>query len=178
VLTIDGVSVYLFTPRTQPARFDGPVLVPWANTRMVEGGERLDPPAICATGWSEGGLDDWKRSWAPIDPRTGKPETMADGAPAALRGAVASLSGPLGNDVVHPMDKRRAVNAFKALYMRGVPIDRSLVRSLAITAGWETDAADRLAEIARKIGEGRSVRGGDRMTQTKAKELLALFEAE
>jgi hypothetical protein len=49
-LTIDGVDVQFFTPRTQPSRFDGPVLVPWANTRMVEDAERLRPPAICAIG--------------------------------------------------------------------------------------------------------------------------------
>src|SRR4051794_18849141 len=48
-LTIDGVRVQFFTPRTQPTSFDGPVLVPWADTRMVEDAERLEPPAICAT---------------------------------------------------------------------------------------------------------------------------------
>jgi hypothetical protein len=70
-LTIDGVTVHFFTPRTRPSRFEGPVLVPWANSAM-EDAERLSPPAISATGWSEGGLDDWKRSWAPINPRTGE----------------------------------------------------------------------------------------------------------
>jgi len=34
-LTIDGVRVQFFTPRTQPSVFDGPVLVPWADTRMA-----------------------------------------------------------------------------------------------------------------------------------------------
>jgi hypothetical protein len=110
-LVIDGIKVVFFTPRTQPYSFPGPVLVMWADTSMVEAAEGLRPAAICATGWSEDGLDDWKRSWAPIDPRTGQPDGEQAEAPAAVQGAVAGLSGPLGNDVLHPMDKERAVNA-------------------------------------------------------------------
>jgi len=176
-LTIEGVHVSFFTPRTQPSSFDGPVLVPWTNTRMVEDAERLAPPAICAIGWSEDGLDDWKRAWGPVDPRTGQPNGQVDQPPAAVAGAVESLSGFFGNDVLHPMDKKRAVNAFKALYMKGVPVDPTLVRSLAISKGWEPDAADRLTDIARRIGEGRTVQGGDRLSQTAAMELVARFEA-
>lgn len=177
VLIIDGVRVHFFTPRTQPFSFDGPVLVTWADTSMVEDAERLRPPAICATGWSQDGLEDWKRSWAPIDPRTGQPDGKAEEAPAAVQGAVASLSGTFGNDVVHPMDKKRAVNAFRALRMCSVPIDATLVRSLAVKAGWDADAADRLADIARRVGDGRPVQGGDKLNQTQAKELVARFEA-
>jgi hypothetical protein len=103
---------------------------------------------------------------------------VADEAPAAVRGAVASLSGPFGNDVLHPLDKKRAINAFKALYMVGVPIDSVLVRSLAIRKGWQPNAANRLAEIAAKVSEGGTPRGGDRMTVTKAKRLVAGFESE
>lgn len=177
-LVIDGVRVHIYTPRTQPSSFEGPVLVPWATTHAVEDAERLSPPAICATGWSEDGLDDWKRSWAPTDPRTGEADVVADQAPAAVRGAVASLSGVLGNDVIHPMDKKRAINAFKALYTVGVPIDSVLVRSLAISAGWEPDAADRLADIARKVREGRTPKGGDRLARAEAKQMVERFESE
>lgn len=177
-ITLNGLAVQLFTPRTQPGTFDGPVLVPWAHSGMVEGAERLQPAAICATGWYEGGLDEWKRAWAPTDPRTGEAESSGDEAPPAVTGAVDSLSGPFGNDVIHPMDKARAINAFKALHAFGIPTDPAVVRTLAIQRDWEPDAADRLREIARKIGEGRAVRGGDRLTQTKAKELVARFERE
>jgi hypothetical protein len=61
--------------------------------------------------------------------------------------------------------------------MRGVPIDPVLVRVLAVQQGWEPDAADRLTAIARGIAEDRPVRGGDKLTQTKAKELVVRFEA-
>lgn len=169
--------MHFFTARTRPSSFDGPVYVPWANTEMAEDAERMRPAAICVSGWSEDGLDDWKRSWAPIDPRTGEPDRVAQDAPPAVQGAVGSLSGTLGNDVLHPMDKKRAVNAFKAIRMRGIPIDPTLVRSLAIRAGWEPDAADRLTDIARRVGEDRTVRGGDHLTNTRAKELVDLLEA-
>jgi hypothetical protein len=76
------------------------------------------------------------------------------------------------------MDKRRAVDAFKALQRCGRPIDPVLVRALAITHGWQPAAADRLHDIARKISEGRTVRGGSHMTKTRAKELVAQFEDE
>lgn len=175
-LMIGAVRVHFFTPKTQPGRFDGPVLVMWADTEMVERAERLGPPAICATGWTEDGLDGWKRSWAPIDPRTGQADGQAVELPAAVRGAVESLSG-MGNDVLHPMDKRRAINAFKALRMHGIPFDPALVRSTAITIGWMPDAAERLAKIAQGIAEGRALRGGDRLTKAEAKQLLALFES-
>lgn len=176
-LVVDGITVRFFSPRTQPSSFAGPVLVMWADTSMVEAAERLGPPALCATGWSQDGLDDWKRSWAPVDPRTGKTDGEKAQVPNAVQGAVDSLSGPLGNDVVHPMDKKRAVNAFRALHMRGVPIDPTIMRMLAIQEGWAPDAADRLSAIARGLAEGRPVRGGDKLNQTKAKQLVERFEA-
>jgi hypothetical protein len=73
-MIIDGIKVVFFTPRTQLSSVAIPVLVLWADTSMVEAAERLNPPAICATGWSEDGLEDWKHSWAPVDPRTGQPD--------------------------------------------------------------------------------------------------------
>jgi hypothetical protein len=138
------------------------VLVVWADTGMVEAAGRLGPPAIGATGWTEDGLDGWKRSWAPIDPRTGEADGEAPDLPPAVRGAIESLSG-LANDLLHPMDKRRAINAFKALRRHGIPYDPMILRSTAITIGG--------------IADGRALRGGDRITQAEAKRLLALFES-
>jgi hypothetical protein len=175
VITIGGVRAHFFTPKTHRGGFTGPVLVMWADTETVEAAERSGPPAVCAIGWSENGLDGWKRAWAPTDPRTGQPDGEAIELPAAVRGAVDSLSG-LANDVLHPSDKRRGVNAFRALRMRSVPIDAALVRSYAVSVGWAPNAADRLTLIARGISEGRALRGGDKLTQTEAKALVARFE--
>lgn len=176
-IEFEGVSLCVYTPRTQPGMFDGPVLVLWADTPMVESAERLRPAAICATGWSDGGLDGWKRAWAPVDPRTGIADSAASPVSPAVRGLVISLTGPLGNDVLHPTDKRRAVTGFTALRMHGIPIDSELVRSLAIAAGWEPNAADRLASIALRIGSGRPVRGGDPLTASRARDLVDHFES-
>ena len=75
------------------------------------------------------------------------------------------------------MDKRRAINAFKALRVHGIPYDPAIVRSTAITIGWRPDAAERLITIAQGIADGRALRGGDRLTQAEAERLLSLFES-
>jgi hypothetical protein len=67
---------------------------------------------------------------------------------------------------------------FRALRMRGVPIDPALVRAYAVSIGWQPNAADRLTQIARGISEGRAIRGGDKLTQTEAKGLVARFEGD
>src|SRR4051812_40688843 len=42
-----GVEIQILTAKRLPPTFEGPVLVPWANTTMVEEAERMGPSAIC-----------------------------------------------------------------------------------------------------------------------------------
>ena len=177
--TVGGLRIEVFTQKTKPRvdRFEGPVLVPWASAAMARDAEHLEPPAICVTSWARGELDDWKRAHGPTDPRSGAAEQVEE-APAAVRGAVKAISGAPDADITHPMDKARAVTAFKALRLCGVPIDPVLVRALALRHGWGPNAADRLQEMASKFAAGRTVQGGDHLTKTEAKQRVAGFEAD
>lgn len=173
--TYFGLQIEVLAAKKLPDQFAGPVLVPWASTKIVEEGERMDPPAICVTPWGDDELDEWRRSWGPIDVSTGQAQA-AEAPSAAIRGAVKSL--PHG-DVLHRLDKQSAVDAFKALRMHEREIDPALVRSEAIRRDWSPDAADRLAELAERIAKGVAVRGGTQpFGKRKAKELLDRFEAE
>lgn len=175
--TVDGITVRVFAPRAQPGTFAGPLLVLWADSSMVERAELLRPRAVCATGWIEGGLDQWKRAWNPVDSRSGEAEKSEDEPPPVIDGLLISLSHPSGaGDVLHPSDKRRAVTAFKALRMLDISFDPVQVRVLATQKGWAPDAADRLHAIAQKTAEGRAVQGGDKLTKAKARELVARLE--
>ncbi|HEX8745101.1 MAG TPA: hypothetical protein VF712_18390 [Thermoleophilaceae bacterium] len=70
---VEGTRIEVFSERTKPGRFDGPVLVPWANDAMVNAAEEMGPPSIRAIPWGESDLVEWKRAWNPIDARTSEP---------------------------------------------------------------------------------------------------------
>jgi hypothetical protein len=167
----DGLDLGIITARQQPSSFDGPVLVVWANSEMMAKAEHMQPSAICATGWEAGGLADWVRVWGATDPQTCKTFPREQPAPVLL-GAVASMS----LDVLHPLDKARAVNALRALKLCDRKIDPAMISAVALDRGWQSRAADRLHELAEKFALGKPVQGGSKLTKTKAKEMVAGYE--
>jgi hypothetical protein len=172
----DGLDIAILVARKLPHSFSGPLLVVWANSEMAARAEHLHPPAICATGWERDGLADWVRVWGATDPRTGE-RFPSEAAEPAVIGAVASISFHMPGDVLHPSDKARAVEALRALKLCGHEIDPPMIRALAIERGWTPGAADRLADLAKKFALGKPVQGGTKMTQTRAKEIVARFTA-
>lgn len=77
-----------------------------------------------------------------------------------------------GSDVLHPLDKERAIRTIRALKLTDTPFDPLAIRAEALKSGWQPAAADRLREIAEKFAEGRIVQGG-KITKTDAKKLVA-----
>jgi hypothetical protein len=169
----DGLDIQILTARQQPSAFSGPLLVVWANSDMMASAEHLTPPAICATSWERGGLTDWVRVCGATDPRTNEHQPAEPAAPVLI-GAVRGMA----LDVLHPMDKRRAVNALKALRLCEREIDPPMIRGQASRGGWSPRAADRLYELAKKMAEGKVVQGGSKLTKNKAKEMVAHFETD
>jgi hypothetical protein len=173
---IDGRRVAVLNLNALPGSFAGSVLVLWANTEMAEKAESLRPSAICASSWSEGDLDEWKRTWSPVN-LTGEVTPVGNSALGLEDAIVWTLTSPAGgSDVLHPSDKRRVVEEFKALQVLGIPFDPARARAIARRRGWEPGGADRLEGIAKKITEGRTVKGAGSMTKAKAKEILDRLE--
>jgi hypothetical protein len=173
--TVDGTRIDVFSARTKPRRFDGPVLVPWSNDAMVNAAEEMNPPAICAIPWGETDLRDWKRAWNPIDARTGEPvgEGSAVVPGALVEQALISLtrSVNMATGIRHPSDAAHAKRLFKALYLCGEPLDGVEIRTWAIRNNWQPPHAADLAELAAKLAEGRRVKGAA-MNKTQAKEIV------
>jgi hypothetical protein len=173
--TIEGTRIEVFSDRTKPHRFDGPVLVPWSNDAMVNAAEEMDPPAICGIPWGEGDLAEWKRAWNPIDPRTGEPvgEGPASVSSELVERALFSLTRTvnMSTGIHHPSDERQAKQLLKALYLCGEPLDEMEIRTWAISHAWQPRHAENLAELAGKIAAGRRVKGAA-MNKTEAKQIV------
>lgn len=153
----------MFSERTKPPRFDGPVLVPWSNDAMLNAAEELSPPAICGIPWAEGDLAEWKRAWNPIDPRTGDPvgEAPVGVSSPLVEQALVSLTRTvnMATGIHHPSDEQHAKRLFKALYLCGEALDEVEIRTWAISHEWQPRHAEELAELAGKIAAGRRVKG-------------------
>lgn len=173
--TINGTRIEVFSSRTQPPHFDGPVLVPWANDAMVNAAEELGPPAICGIPWAENDLAEWKHAWNPVDPRTGKsvgeaPVTVSN--PLVERALISLTStANMATGIHHPSDEQQAKRLFKALYICGERLDEVEIRTWAISHNWQPRHADNLAELAGKIAAGRRVKGAA-MNKTEAKQIV------
>jgi hypothetical protein len=178
--TVEGTPIKVFTGRTKPSRFDGPVLVPWASDAMVQAAEEMRPPAICGMPWSEQDLVEWRRAWNPVDVGTGEPvgEGAATVSSSLVEAALVSLTGTvnMSTGIHHPSDEQQAKRLFKALYLEGEPLDEVEIRTWAISHGWEPRFAGDLAELAGKIAAGRRVRDAA-MNKAEAKEIIQRLRA-
>lgn len=177
--TLDGAHIEVFSDRTQPGIFAGPLLVPWANDAMVGSAEERRPPAICAIPWAADDLAEWKRAHDPIDVRSGEPlgEPHVQLTPLvaqALRSLTTIVNPSTG--IHHPSDARHARQLLKALYIVGEPLEASAIRTWAIAHGWEPRHADDLGELAGKIAAGKRVKGAA-MNKTEAKQVIKRLQA-
>lgn len=164
-----AITISLLSERTtRSAHKRGPVLAVWVDDRQLDKLDALDAPALCAIPWSETDIDGWKRSWNPTDARTGvsaAAETTATN--PVLEAALGDLTTcvNLSTGVTHPSDKAMAVQLFQLLKSAHEPFDPLEVKALAVRRGWEPRHATALADIAKRIAEGKVVqtRGAGKM---------------
>ena len=164
---IDGAVLQIIINRQRPVLFNGPLLVPWANEGMLAAAEALEPTELCATVWAAGELDRWKEAFAPIDLSEGPLERQPVKAAPPIRGLVAGLV-----DVLHPLDKKRALIAPRAIRQEDIEIDPVLTRAAAIEAGWAPRAADRLRDLAERVASGRPIRGAEVLGRRQQRQLV------
>lgn len=166
-----GIRVQVFAHRDPPPGFySGPIFVVWASPKGVEIAEESQPPAVCALEWSEGELNDWKRTWGPRDVDTGESLDRQE-FPLVIVGALRDLT--LNGDVLHPSDKGRAIDTFKLLGLADIPLDPGAIHAEALRQGWAPSAAGRLRVLADKVASGVRVRGGSSgITKARAEQAV------
>ena len=149
----------------------GPIFVVWGARKGIEVAEEMRPPVLLVLEWNEGELEEWKATWGPINLASGQPSEPAE-TPAVIIGALRDLS--LGDrDIVHPLDKGRAIDTLKMLRLGGVRLDPGVIRAEARRQGWPSDGAGRLEELAKKVAEGRQVKGGrGRISEKDARDAV------
>ena len=177
--TTSGTRIEVFSDRTKPGHFDGPILVPWSNDAMVNAAEEMEPPAICAIPWAEGDLAEWKRAWNPVDPRTDEPVGVTPVTPSPLvEQALASLTATvnMSTGIHHPSDERAAKRLFKALYLSGERLDETEIRTWTLSHDWAPRHAEHLAQLVGKIAAGRRVKG-TAMNKSEAKQIIQRLRA-
>ncbi len=161
-LTEHGVTVAVHTSRSRGRPAD-PVLGVWVDDRDLL--DRLDAwrvPAICAIPWGNGVVD-WKARWRPVNIRTGEPapDPGASVSNAVVAAGLETLTqlANLSNGL-DSYNRDIAAQVFVALRREGESFDPDEVRSWAARHGWGASHAIELADLARKVIEGRRVRTG------------------
>ena len=131
--------------------------------RKIDGAGRLD--ALCVLPWIEAEIETWRASRSAVDllgvipdppvPTIGDPVVLA-----ALRSVTAGVN--LSSGLTHPLDKPKAVWAFKDLRAAGHTWDAQEIEAWAAANGWPARHASELAQVARDIAAGKQLRAGKR----------------
>lgn len=113
--------------------------------------------------WSMDEVDEWRRTWTPI---------IVGQAPAApdklikdplVEEALKTLTDRinLGTGLLHPSDKKAAVQLLRLLQQEGKKFDPASMRAWAVRNGWTPQGADQLKEVADGILLRKRFRVGD-----------------
>ena len=163
-ITSDGVAIVVLTGRGGRVSFTkGPVLAVWTTDDRMATIDDMGSPAVCVVQWGDHDLDAWKAAWSPVDVRTGSASPAVTITNPVVEAAMVSLTNRvnLSTGILHPSDKPAAINMFRLLRQSGEQFEPSEIRAWARQHGWRSRHADDLAELAQKIKDGKTVRGGD-----------------
>jgi hypothetical protein len=108
-------------------------------------------------------VDEWRRTWTPM---------IAGQAPAApdkliedpvVEEALKALTKRinLGTGLLHPNDKKAAVQLLRLLQQKGYKFDADSMRAWAVRNGWTPEGADQLQDVADGILLRKRFRVGD-----------------
>lgn len=156
--------------------FEGPVLALYPSKRLLD---RLDEmqsvSELLVLPWLAKDVADWIRAWNPPEfgeasPGAGQP-TIADPVVAAAMNSLTVMIN-MGTGIVHPSDKRTAIEIFRALYLNGKIYDPGEIRAWLVGAkGMDPGDADDIRDLAQKILDRRTIQGAG-----AAKKNTALYK--
>ena len=155
------------------------VIVCWPDVRLLE---RVDSAsatkAILVLPWLRDEMDAWISARRAVDvlgvePARAEP-TISDPVVAAAMKSVTMMVN-LSTGLSHPMDRPKAVSAFRILRNGGHSWTEAEIHAWAMANGWRPADARELAELGQKIADGQRV-------QTKggglSKESLRIWRDE
>lgn len=149
--------VKLATPQTLPYSLNGAVL---AIHLSDDGLEKIDAISgafdVFFVPWLSTEGDTWKKRWGAVDIKNGQKTTpSAIVATPELNRILHSSCAP---DLHHPNDYNRIIETLTELHnSRKMPSPTDISEFLK-QSGWDFESADKVAEIATKIADGRVVR--------------------
>jgi hypothetical protein len=175
-----GLTLEILLLSKLPFTYSGPVFVPWAADEVVDKVEAMRPAAICAMPWAESDLSVWRGSFALVDPRTNRVVTTPQELSPLITRALSDLTAfvNLGTGITHPSDKAMAVDYLKALRHGGEMLDGDQIRAWAAAHNWAPRHAQELGQLASKIANGVTVRGGRAKGKTPLNQHLARWRAK
>lgn len=141
-------------------------LVCWPDGDMLE---RLDSAtglkAMCVLPWLRDELEVWRRARRAEDllgatPRGEAPAISDPVVEAAMRSVTNSVN--LSTGLSHPLDRPKAIWAFKDLKKARYTWDPMEIQTWAMANGWAANDATELAEIAAGVARGKAYRAGTR----------------
>lgn len=157
----DG-TITLMTERTNPYFWSGPVLVLYADDRLLDKVDSLQTPSnVLFVPWRREEGRGWAHMWSARElGSSAEPSTRRFSNPT-VRAALESLTHRvnLSTGLAHSSDKAAAVQMFRLLHDGGEQFDPEEIRSWLISElGWEPRHANEVREVASGVLAGRNFR--------------------
>jgi len=136
----------------------GPVLAAWpSREKLAEIADWPGVRALCVGPWADGEVDAWAASADPeLLSGAEQPRTRTVGDPVVVEG-LKTLSRMVNhsNNLAGALDHRDAVAVLTTLYKGGHRLDADAIYAWALSNGWPGRGAERLRDMASRIGSGR-----------------------
>lgn len=158
-LTVGGCRIKLMTERLTCYSFDGPVLAVYPSSRLLDSVDSLaGVTAVLVIPWTALEVHPWIRAWNARALGASAPPPDPEFSNPVVKVALESLTGRVNvsTGLGHPSDKAAAIELFKILRRGGEGFDPAEIRGWLISClGWLPDTADEVADVARRVLEGR-----------------------
>ena len=167
------LATFCKRPRTQIATWrkpalgwaGGPALAVWPNRdKLAEVADRSGIRALVVVPWADGEVDAWAGATHPellIGAEQGPLPDPLD--PVVVEG-LKSLTAMVNhsNNLAGALDKRDAVAVLTTLYRGGHVLDAQAIYTWALANSWPGRGAERLREMAERIGSGHRMQSNTR----------------
>ena len=139
----------------------GPALAAWPNrVKLAEIADRTGVRALAVVPWVDGEVDAWAAAAHPEVLTGADQEPLPDAVHPVVAEGLKALTAMVNhsNNLAGALDKRDAVVVLTTLHQGGHALDAQAIYTWALANGWPGRGAERLREMAEKIGSGHRMR--------------------